>query len=86
MIANIVLPWNSFNGHRSVFTHNQMIAVKRKGPLEGLNVPFFELEEIQIEFWFHCAQNRRYMTEMIDKLKITLHNLNKLARAKFRNI
>ena len=40
-------------------TH-EMIAVARKGPLEGLNAPAFELGKIQKWCWYRFVQVRRY--------------------------
>ena len=66
-------------------TH-EMMAVARKGPLEGLNALAFELGKIQEWCWYRFVQIRRYRAELIDEIKISHGNLHKLASAKFRSI
>ena len=49
-----------------------MTAVARKGPLQNLNAPVFELKEIQKWCWYRFVKNRRYWTELIDENKSPL--------------
>ena len=52
-----------------------LIAVARKGPLEGLNAPAFELGKVQKWCWYCFVQIRRYWIELIEEIKITQCNL-----------
>ena len=65
---------------------HERIAVARKGILEGLNAPAFERGKIQKWCWYRFVQTIRYWTELIDEIKFSQCNLQKFARAKFRNI
>ena len=64
----------------------KLIAVTRKGTLEGVKAPAFELGKIQKWCWYRFVQIRRYWTELIDEIKIAQCNLHKLACATFQNI
>ena len=85
---SIYIPKFSFVFYITIFVlyNSDLIAIARKGPLEGLKSPIYKLGELEKWRRYRFVQDKRHCTELIDELKLANSNLHKLARAKFRNI